>query len=123
MTPDQISAISAIAQILEKIGTMPIFSLVTVILIGPWVAMFLLTRGQEKRFDAMKKMYENNVELVKCYEDLAKGMQDLVIYNTQTMTARWCAEKQNQPIRRLKGERNHKIEDGAAVQKIRTDGT
>jgi hypothetical protein len=86
MTPDQISAISAIAQILEKIGTMPIFSLVTVILIGPWVAMFLLTRGQEKRFDAMKKMYENNVELVKCYEDLAKGMQDLVIYNTQTMT-------------------------------------
>ena len=85
MTPEQVSAIEAIAHILEKMGTMPIFSLIVMIIVGPWVAMFFISRGQEKRFETVVKMYENNVKLVECYEEFSKNMQELVIYNSRTM--------------------------------------
>jgi len=35
---------------------------------------------------AMKRMYENNVSLVKHYEKLATGLQDLVVMNTTAIT-------------------------------------
>lgn len=85
MIPEQISAINAIAQILEKLGTMPIFSLIVSLIIGPWIMAWIISRGNEKRFEAVIKMYENNVKLVEGYQDIAKNLQDLVIYNTQTM--------------------------------------
>jgi uncharacterized protein HemX len=40
----------------------------------------------EERFQAMKRMYENNVELVKAYESIAKDLHDTVVYNTTVMT-------------------------------------
>jgi hypothetical protein len=61
--------------------------------LGPWgVVFFLWYQGQkdskkwEERFMAVKQMYENNVKLVECYEAMAKNFQDLVIYNTQSLT-------------------------------------
>lgn len=33
-----------------------------------------------------RRMYENNVELVKRYEDLAGDLKDVIILNTQAMT-------------------------------------
>lgn len=85
MTPEQVSVITAISAILEKIGTMPIFSLIAIVVIGPWVAMFFVSRGQEKRFDAVAQMYKDNVKLVECYEAIARNLQDLVITNVQSM--------------------------------------
>lgn len=61
--------------------------------LGPWgVCFFLWWQGQkdqkkwEERFQAVVRMYENNVELVKGYETIAKGYQDMIIFNTQVMT-------------------------------------
>lgn len=51
-----------------------------------------------------RRMYENNVELVRGYSDLAKDLKDVVILNTQVVT-RLCDDiNRNQycPMVRLK---------------------
>jgi len=60
---------------------------------GPWgIVFFVWWQGQkenkkwEDRFEAVKRMYENNVELVKRYDKLANEQQDVIIMNTQAMT-------------------------------------
>ena len=83
MTPEQISIIAAI---LDKIGTWPISTLVMVIVVGPWLMFFFISRGQEKRFEAVREMYENNVKLVEVYEKLACEQQDTIIMNTGAIT-------------------------------------
>ncbi len=92
MTPDQWTAVTAIATILDKIGTWPIGTVILVNIIGPWILALVLNRAQEKRFYSMKQMYENNVALVKDYEKttasvekMAQGLIDLVSLNT----AKW----------------------------------
>ncbi len=103
MTPEQISIINTIALILDKIGTWPPMTLVAVVVIGPWVGLYLFSRSddnrmqkvferQDKRFEEVVQMYENNVELVKSYENVTKSyseitdnMQELVILTTQTL--------------------------------------
>ncbi len=86
MTPEQVSIINTVAMILDKIGTWPIGTILFMIVIGPWAVMVFIAMGQEKRFKATKRMYENNVELVKAYESVAKNLQEIVIFNTQIMT-------------------------------------
>ena len=86
MTPEQVSIITTVATIMSQIGTWPVGTVVVAIAFGPWIMMFLIARGQEKRFDAVTKMYENNVELVKAYEGVAKILHDTVVFNTQIMT-------------------------------------
>jgi hypothetical protein len=85
VTPEQASAIAAVATILDKVGALPIGTLLILLIAGPWVAMYFLQRGQEKRFEAVVRMYEENVKLVKNYEDIAGNFQDLVMYNSQSM--------------------------------------
>lgn len=86
MTPEQVAVITTVATILERVGTWPVGSVLIAIAFGPWMMMILISRAQEKRFDAITKMYENNVELVKNYEGVAKILHDTVVYNTQTLT-------------------------------------
>ena len=86
MTPDQIAAITAIATILSKVGTWPIGSIVAAVVFGPWIVMGLISRSVEKRHEAALKMYENNITLVENYEKVAKGLQDIIVLSTQTMT-------------------------------------
>jgi len=43
-------------------------------------------REQEKRFQAVSQMYENNVLLVKGYERLALDLTNIIHLNTQTNT-------------------------------------
>lgn len=86
MTPEQIATLQAIATILDKVGSWPVGTLFFVIILGPWVLQLVLSRAQEKRFEAVKKMYEDNVELVKTTQQLATDMRDLVTYNIQVMT-------------------------------------
>ena len=86
MTPEQVSILTTVATILNQIGTWPVGTVLVTIAFGPWVMMFWISRAQEKRFDAVSKMYENNVELVKAYEQVSKRLHDTVVFNTQTLT-------------------------------------
>ncbi len=85
MTPSQIAALQTVAFILDKIGTWPVSTLCAVVVIGPWFAMAYIAWGQSRRFEAVTKMYENNVALVKSYEKMAADQQDLIILNTRQM--------------------------------------
>jgi hypothetical protein len=86
VNPEQIAALTAISAIISKIGTWPIGSIIAAIVFGPWVVMGLISRSMEKRHAAAIQMYENNVELVKGYEKVAKGLQDIIVLSTQTLT-------------------------------------
>lgn len=85
MTPETAQAIGAIATIVEKLGALPVGSMFVVIVFGPWIFSFIMSRVQEKRFDAMKEMYKNNVKLVESFDKLASGLNDVVTLNT----AKW----------------------------------
>ena len=86
MTPETVSAINAVCSLLERIGTWPVGTVLLIVLFGPWIMAFWVSRSQEKRFDAMKDMYESNVKLVKGYEQLSGGLQDSVMLNTAKWT-------------------------------------
>ena len=63
-------AIVALVTLVDKVGALPLGGILLAVVVGPWVLAFLLARGQEQRFEAIKKMYEDNVELVKQYQEL-----------------------------------------------------
>jgi len=85
MSPEQITTINAIASILDKLGSLPVGTLLFVMVVGPWFAMFALSAGYQKRFDSVVRMYEANAELVKAFKSLAEDQRDLTILSTQTM--------------------------------------
>jgi hypothetical protein len=95
MTPEQISFVAAIAAVVERIGAWPIGGFVMMIVLGPWILQFFFSRAQEKRFEAVSKMYENNVELLKTTQSLAENSQDLVIHNIQVMEKVYNVSKNN----------------------------
>ena len=82
MTPEQISALTAIAAIVSKIGTWPIGSIIVAVVFGPWVVMGFITRATEKRHEAVVKMYEDNVKLVENYEKVADEQADTIRLTT-----------------------------------------
>lgn len=97
MTPDQISTITALAALVQSIGNWPIMSIVVLVVIGPWAVNAYVTHQQQRRFeqqraqsqqqfDAVVKMYEDNVVLVEDYKTLAGGYRDQLIWSTQTVT-------------------------------------
>lgn len=86
MTPDQITALTAVAAIVSKIGTWPIGSVVFAIVGGPWIAMYFISQAQEKRHKMVIKMYEDNVALVKAYENMSKEQFDTVRLTTAAVT-------------------------------------
>ncbi len=85
MTPETAHTLAAIATIIDKLGALPIGTLLIVIVFGPWIFSFIMSRVQEKRFDAMKAMYKSNVKLVEAYAKLADGLNDVITLNT----AKW----------------------------------
>jgi hypothetical protein len=94
VTPDQIAAINAIATIVNAIGTLPLGALAVVVTMAPWGILILISWQQNRRFEAVTEMYENNVQLVSDYKDLVDGyrkivdgQQDLIIHTTQVLTA------------------------------------
>jgi len=86
MNPEQIAIINTVALILERVGTWPVGTIFAVVVVGPWGMMYFISRAQEKRFEAVARMYENNVDLVKNYERVAKSLHDLVVLNTSSLT-------------------------------------
>ena len=53
---------------------------------GDWLLAMTLAYSHKKRFESVVRMYENNVDLVKKYEDVASDLREVVIMNTQTIT-------------------------------------
>jgi len=77
---------TAILAVIKEIGTWPLLSVFVLVVLGPWMGMWVITRGQEKRHAEVRQMYEDNVRLVRGYEKLAEGLQDIVVLSTQVMT-------------------------------------
>ncbi|HEX9078091.1 MAG TPA: hypothetical protein VF795_00805 [Desulfuromonadaceae bacterium] len=86
MSPEQISALTAIAAIISKVGTWPIGSIIAAVVFGPWVAMGLIARGIEKRHAAVVAMYEANVVLVENYEKVVGEQADTIRLSTAAST-------------------------------------
>lgn len=82
MTPEQISALTAIAAIVSKVGTWPIGSIVLAIVFGPYVIMFFISRSVERRHEAALRMYESNVSLVRDYQKIAGEQIDTIRLST-----------------------------------------
>ena len=103
MSPEQISLLTGVISIIEKLWGWPGGLLFVVILIGPWVLSLSLNQMERRRFDTMVRMYENNVVLVKCYEKIATDQQDMLILNTQEWSKTREAVEKNQfcPMVRL----------------------
>lgn len=93
MTPEQAAAISAISSIIAQVGTWPIGTVIIAVIFGPWVMMWLSSRGIEKKHEAASKMFEaaiemykNNVTLVKNYERIADEQADTIRLSTAATT-------------------------------------
>lgn len=86
MSPEQIALLTAVAKILENIGSWPIGSLVVIIVFGPWIVMGFVSRSMEKRHEAAMKMYESNIKLVESYEKMAGEQVDTIRLSTAAIT-------------------------------------
>ena len=114
MSLDQIAALNAVATILQLSGGWLVGSL-ALIIVGPWVALLCLSRGQEKRaashdlssvkmlatikedftvitheqegrFESVVRMYENNVLLLKDHLKVSNNLLDALNMNTGVLT-------------------------------------
>ena len=114
MTPQDLAALTALVAIFEKIGTWPLITIAVSIVICPWIAVFVLNRGQEKRHSEVVKMYQDNVVLVEKHEALQKDsdrredvLVDLLRLNTQAQTSLTAWLKQRTRCSDLKGGHEH----------------
>ena len=85
MDASQVVLITAILNLVAKIGTWPLMSVIFVLLIGPWVFSSILFLQQGKRLEVAINMYNENVKLVKKDQELAEGFKEIVMMNTQAM--------------------------------------
>jgi hypothetical protein len=83
MGPAEVSALSNIIQAAAAIGRWPIIYILYLLIVGPWVLAILLSLYEHKRLAAAIKMYEDNVELVKGYANVAGDLKDIVIMDIQ----------------------------------------
>lgn len=86
--------IDVLIKITQTVLSAPSFIAIIALFIFPWVALVWTSARQERRFESVVKMYENNVGLVNDYQELVDGykkivdgQQDLIIHVTQVMTA------------------------------------
>jgi len=93
VTPDQLSALKSVADIIKTLGALPLGALISLIILGPWGVLVLFSWEQNRRFQGVVRMYQDNVQLVEDYRDLVAGykkivdgQQDLIIHTTQTLT-------------------------------------
>lgn len=105
MSPEQISVITSLINLLQMLTEWPVLSVVFLLIIGPWVMSILIAAGYRKRFEAVVDMYESNVRLVEKYEKIASDLKDVVMVNTSTFATLTEAIKHNQfcPIVRKEG--------------------
>ncbi len=86
MSPEQVTALTLLADMISKIGSWPIGGIIAIIILGPWIMMYLVSRSIEKRHNAAVEMYESNVKLVQNYEKIATEHVDTIRLNTAATT-------------------------------------
>lgn len=107
MSPDQLTALSALAALLKSVGVMPISLIICFCVLGPWVAQSVSLNNMRKdqqqrdkeakeRFEAVVRMYENNAELTRGYETLSRDLAGIIHLNTQTQTQLYESIRNNQ---------------------------
>ncbi len=108
MTPDQIALITAIV---HSLSTWPVGLLIFLVCIGPWILCFGLNRMQETRFEAIIRMYENNVQLVKACTTTAQVLIEVVSKNTSKWTEAIEKIETNQfcPVARVQKTRGEDV--------------
>jgi ABC-type glucose/galactose transport system permease subunit len=87
MGAEQIAVVNAVATILERMGSLPIASLVIIWFIAPWIAMLVITYIQNRRFETVVKMYEDNAGLVRAYEDCCHGYRELATFTIEKVSS------------------------------------
>lgn len=83
MTPEHISALTAISAIIANVGTWPIASVILAIVFGPYFIVFFVSRSMEKRLSAAIRMYENSNKLVERYDKMSIEHVDTIRLSTQ----------------------------------------
>ena len=103
MTPEQIGGLTALVGLMEKVSGWPVWFLILLAIVGPWIFMLILDRNNERRFLAQKQMYDDNVTLVENYQGISKDFKEMLIMNTQATQQMTDAIKTNQfcPMVRL----------------------
>ena len=97
MSPETIAALTALVTLIKGIGVLPLGGITCLCILGPWVVQAISINGLRKdqqkrddeamkRFEEVTRMYENNVDLVKGYQDLAGDLAGIIHLNTQTQT-------------------------------------
>jgi hypothetical protein len=103
MSPEQISLVGTLFALVERVSGWPLGTIMFIVIIGPWIMAMILSYWQSRRFEAVVRMYENNVTLVKHYEQLSADNREVIIMNTQAMTKLVASINTNQfcPMVRL----------------------
>jgi len=86
MTPQDVAALTTMVAVIKEIGTWPLFSILVLMQVGPWIGMLVITYIQGKRHAAAVRMYEDNVILVKEVTEIAQGYRDTLLLSAQSMT-------------------------------------
>ena len=93
MSPEQIAALTAATTLIERLGTAPVGVVIAFVVLAPWVIMALVVIYQNRRFEAVVKMYENNfaqtetcTRLAEGFAETAKGFRELVTWTTTEVT-------------------------------------
>jgi hypothetical protein len=86
MSPQEISALASLIEMVNRISGWPFGLMLFLFLIGPWILSLLIAYLQRSRFEAVVNMYEKNVSLVEKYEKVASDLKDVIILHTQTTT-------------------------------------
>ncbi len=93
MTPAERATLAAFTSIMEQLSTAPVGTLIVIVLLAPWLVLGVVTIYQNRRFEAVVKMYENNfiqtetvAKLADGFSEMAKGYRELVTWTTQEVT-------------------------------------
>ena len=111
MTPEALHALSAVSTLIERMGTWPIGTIVFAAIIGPWVFSYIISRQNEKRFEEVRQMYENNAKLSESFDRLTRMQQDIISLNTAKWSEAIDKIDMNQfcPLNRIKKKRMEDI--------------
>jgi hypothetical protein len=108
MSPDQITALTSLLGLMDKMAGWPFGMLFFVIIIGPWIMALMLGFGYRKRFESVVGMYQANVRLVEKFVELSGDLKDVVIMNTQAWQRTCDAVEKNQFCPQIRLEKHAK---------------
>ncbi len=86
MQSEYLIAINAVSNIFDKIGAMPITSLLVLLILGPWVSLVLVTLMQNQRLDKLLKANDQYLDLIKSYEVCCKNFHEFATYSVEKIT-------------------------------------